>query len=246
MDKEPTVKRGRPALPRRGSRHSAKIAPAKPAAVASAAAQAKRASAAAPAPLPVKAAPAAAPAESQPAAAFRRELLSLLPGLRAFAVSLSGRADRADDLLQDTIMRAWAKQNSFQPGTNMKAWLFTILRNEFYSQIRRSCREVQDTDGYFSNNLAVHPAQYGALDLQDFKKALDKLPADQREAIILIGASGFSYEEAAVICNCALGTVKSRVSRARARLQALLGIESESDYGPDAVSSGAAARPYQP
>jgi len=203
---------------------------------------------AAPAALPAKAR-AAVPAERQSSAAqplsFRAELLSLLPSLRAFAVSLSGRADYADDLLQDTIMRAWAKQESYQPGTNMKAWLFTILRNEFYSQMRRRGREVQDVDGYFANNLAVHPAQYGALDLQDFKIALDKLPPDQREAIILIGASGFSYEEAAVICNCALGTVKSRVSRARARLQALLGIEGEGDYGPDASSAGATLRSYQ-
>lgn len=189
-----------------------------------------------------------APPPQQPAAApllsFRHELLSLLPSLRAFAVSLAGSKDRADDLLQDTIMRAWAKQESFAMGTNMKAWLFTILRNEFYSQIRKNGREVQDTDGLFTNNLAVHPAQYGALDLQDFKRALGKLPADQREAIILIGASGFSYEEAAEICGCAIGTIKSRVSRARVRLQALLGIESENDYGPDAGEKAAASRSF--
>lgn len=175
---------------------------------------------------------------------FRRELLSLLPSLRAFAVSLTGRADRADDLLQDTIMRAWGKQESFVMGTNMKAWLFTILRNEFYSQMRKRGREVQDTDGFFANNLAVHPAQYGALDLQDFKQALDKLPADQREAIILIGASGFSYEEAAEICHCAIGTIKSRVSRARIRLQTLLGIEGDNDYGPDADSAASTMRSF--
>jgi|GEM_PF-138840 len=204
----------------------------------------------APMPVPaiVKAQNPARDAEQQPganvAASFRHELLSLLPSLRAFAVSLSGRADRADDLLQDTIMRAWAKQSSFTQGTNMKAWLFTILRNEFYSQMRKQGREVQDTDGYFSNNLAVHPAQYGSLDLQDFKIALDKLPNDQREAIILIGASGFSYEEAANICHCALGTIKSRVSRARTRLANLLGIENESDYGPDASSAPMTMRSF--
>lgn len=175
---------------------------------------------------------------------FKYELLSVLPALRAFAVSLSGQHDRADDLVQDTIMKAWAKQDSFQLGTNMKAWLFTILRNEFYSQMRKRGREVQDTDGVFAENMAVHPSQYGSLDLQDFKKALDVLPPDQREAIILIGASGFSYEDTAEICGCAVGTVKSRVSRARNRLQELLGVKGESDYGPDLYSAGTTMRSF--
>jgi RNA polymerase sigma-70 factor (ECF subfamily) len=143
---------------------------------------------------------------------FKRELLATLPSLRAFAVSLSGRHDKADDLVQDTVMKAWAKHESFEMGTNMKAWLFTILRNEFYSQMRKRGREIQDSDGLFTERMAVHPSQYGIMDLSDFKKALDMLPSDQREAIILIGASGFSYEEAAEICQCAVGTVKSRVS----------------------------------
>lgn len=165
---------------------------------------------------------------------FKRELLTVLPNLRAFAVSLVGQADRADDLVQDTILKAWAKQDGFEVGTNLKAWLFTILRNEFYTQLRKRRREVQDSDGVFSGALAVHPSQYGSLDLKDFRAALDQLPDDQREAIILIGASGFSYEEAAEICDCAVGTIKSRVSRARARLQEILQIESETAYGPDA------------
>ena len=168
---------------------------------------------------------------------FKRELLSTLPSLRAFAVSLSGRHDKADDLVQDTVMKAWAKQDSFEMGTNMKAWLFTILRNEFYSQMRKRGREVQDTDGAFTERMAVHPSQYGIMDLGDFRRALDQLPDDQREAIILIGASGFSYEEAAEICNCAVGTIKSRVSRARTRLQDILQISGEADFGPDAIAS---------
>jgi RNA polymerase sigma-70 factor (ECF subfamily) len=168
---------------------------------------------------------------------FKREMLATLPSLRAFAVSLTGRHDKADDLVQDTMMKAWAKQSSFEMGTNIKAWLFTILRNEFYSQMRKRGREVQDTDGAFTERLSVHPSQYGSMDLRDFKKALDSLPADQREAIILIGASGFSYEEAADICDCAIGTMKSRVSRARTRLQEILQVSGEADYGPDAVSS---------
>lgn len=174
---------------------------------------------------------------------FKRELLSTLPSLRAFAVSLSGRHDKADDLVQDTVMKAWAKQESFEMGTNMKAWLFTILRNEFYSQMRKRGREVQDTDGAFTERMAVHPTQYGIMDLNDFKAALDKLPDDQREAIILIGASGFSYEEAAEICKCAVGTMKSRVSRARTKLQEVLQVTGESDYGPDAVSAQVTTNP---
>ncbi len=174
---------------------------------------------------------------------FKRELLATLPSLRAFAVSLSGRHDKADDLVQDTVMKAWAKQSSFEMGTNLKAWLFTILRNEFYSQMRKRGREVQDTEGAFTERMAVHPSQYGIMDLADFKKALDALPDDQREAVILIGASGFSYEEAAEICKCAVGTMKSRVSRARTRLQTMLGVSGEADYGPDAVSAQVTSQP---
>jgi RNA polymerase sigma-70 factor (ECF subfamily) len=174
---------------------------------------------------------------------FKRELLATLPSLRAFAVSLSGRHDKADDLVQDTVLKAWATPTSFEMGTNLKAWLFTILRNEFYSQMRKRGREVQDTEGAFTERMAVHPSQYGIMDLADFKKALDALPDDQREAIILIGASGFSYEEAAEICKCAVGTMKSRVSRARTRLQTMLGVSGEADYGPDAVSAQVTSQP---
>ena len=173
----------------------------------------------------------------QESPSFKRELLATLPSLRAFAVSLSGRHDRADDLVQDTMMKAWAKQDSYQMGTNIKAWLFTILRNEFYSQMRKRGREVQDTDGAMTARLAVHPSQHGKLDLKDFRSALEQLPEDQREAIILIGASGFSYEEAAEICGCAVGTIKSRVSRARTRLQDILKVSGEAEYGPDAISA---------
>lgn len=174
---------------------------------------------------------------------FKRELLAALPNLRAFAVSLVGRHDRADDLVQDTIMKAWAKQESFEIGTNIKAWLIKILLNSFYSQMRKNGREVQDSDGILTERLSVHPAQHGALDLQDFRVALNTLPPDQREAIILVGASGFSYEEAAEICNCAVGTIKSRVSRARQRLQDILGVTGEGDFGPDAASTAVTSRP---
>ncbi|WDR04999.1 RNA polymerase sigma factor [Devosia rhodophyticola] len=176
-------------------------------------------------------------ANDEQAPSFKREMLATLPSLRAFAVSLTGKHDKADDLVQDTVMKAWAKQSSFEMGTNIKAWLFTILRNEFYSQMRKRGREIQDSDGAFTERLSVHPAQYGAMDMQDFKNALSQLPDDQREAIILIGASGFSYEDSAAICECAVGTMKSRVSRARIRLQEILQVGGQADYGPDAVST---------
>lgn len=177
---------------------------------------------------------AAQPTDRTAAASFKRELIATLPNLRAFAVSLIGASDKADDLVQDTIMKAWAKQDSFTPGTNLKAWLFTILRNEFYSQMRKRGREVQDSEGTLTGQLSVHPAQYGSLDMRDFRRALDTLPEDQREALILVGASGFSYEEASEICGCAVGTIKSRINRGRQKLQELLYIEGPSDYGPDA------------
>jgi len=168
---------------------------------------------------------------------FKGDLLAAIPSLRAFGMSLAQNADKADDLVQETLVKAWDKQSSFQPGTNLKAWLFTILRNEFYSQMRKRGREVQDSDGIMTGRLAVHPSQQGALDLKDFRAALETLPEDQREAIILIGASGFSYEEAAEICGCAVGTIKSRVNRARTRLQDILHIAGEVDYGPDAIAT---------
>jgi len=188
--------------------------------------------------------PAGRPADVQSGTSFKRELLGVLPSLRAFAISLIGRSDRADDLVQDTVVKAWAAQDRFQMGTNMQAWLFTILRNEFYSQMRKAGREVQDSEGYFTESLAVHPEQYGNLEMQDFREALAKLPDDQREAVLLVGASGFSYEEAAEICACRVGTIKSRVSRARSRLQELLHVSGSGDFGPDATSAPVTMRAF--
>jgi len=172
---------------------------------------------------------------------FKREMLAVLPSLRAFAVSLCGQHHLADDLVQETILKAWSKQSSFELGTNIKAWLFTILRNEYYSQMRKKGREVHDPDGAYTAMLSTQPAQMGVMDLEDFKVALDKLPSDQREAIVLIGASGFAYEEAAEICGCAVGTMKSRVSRARNRLHELLDLSGDSDFGPDDENEAAAS-----
>ncbi|MDQ0313836.1 sigma-70 family RNA polymerase sigma factor [Amorphus orientalis] len=166
----------------------------------------------------------------------RKELLEHIPNLRAFALSLTGNADQADDLVQEALMKAWTSLDRFQPGTNMRAWLFTILRNAFYSEFRKKRREVEDADGAMAAKLSSHPEQLGHMDFDDFRRVLDELPSDQREALILIGASGFSYEEAAEICGCAVGTVKSRVNRARTRLADLLSVESTSEYGPDSIA----------
>jgi RNA polymerase sigma-70 factor, ECF subfamily len=148
-------------------------------------------------------------------------------------MSLSGNMDRADDLVQETLMKAWSNLGSFTEGSNMSAWLFTILRNIFYSEYRKRRREVADPEGQIAAKLATVPAQSGHMDLLDFKDALQKLPPDQREALILVGASGLSYEEAASICNCAIGTMKSRVNRARNRLAELLAVRNGAEYGPD-------------
>ena len=164
---------------------------------------------------------------------LRDAMLAAVPSLRAFAISLSGNIDRADDLVQETLLRAIANIDSFQPGTNMSAWMFTILRNLFRSEYRKRRREVEDTDGSYAESLKSQPEQSSRLEFQEFRTALAKLPPDQREALILVGASGFSYEEAATICDCAVGTIKSRVNRARTRLADLLSIESAEDFGPD-------------
>lgn len=154
----------------------------------------------------------------------RDELVTHLPALRAFALSLTRNRATADDMMQDTVLKAWSNMDKFQAGTNMRAWLFTILRNNFYSSRRKLNREVADVDNVFSDNLSVKPDHDGRLQLADFKKALNQLPDEQREALILVGASGFAYEEAADMCGVATGTIKSRVNRARAKLTELLQI----------------------
>jgi RNA polymerase sigma-70 factor (ECF subfamily) len=163
----------------------------------------------------------------------RKAVLGAVPSLRAFAISLCGNVDRADDLVQETLLRALANIDSFQPGTNMSAWLFTILRNHFRSEYRKRRREVEDSDGRYADTLKTQPEQYGHVEFREFREALAKLPSDQREALVLVGASGFSYEEAAHICECAVGTIKSRVNRARTRLAELMSIDGVDDFGPD-------------
>ncbi len=165
--------------------------------------------------------------------AIRDRMLATVPHLRAFAMSLSRNTDYADDLVQETLLRALGHIDSFEPGTNMAAWLFTILRNLFYSDCSKRLREMADADGHYAEMLTSPPEQNSRLDLEELRAALARLPADQREALILVGASGFSYEEAAAICCCPIGTIKSRVRRARVRLADLLSIDSGEDLGPD-------------
>lgn len=174
--------------------------------------------------------------------AVRQGLISFLPNLRAFAITLCSDADRADDLVQDTMLKAWNSLDTFQEGTNLRAWLFTILRNTYFSDCRRRRREVSDDDGEYVAQLCVPPSQHGAVDAQDMLKALALLTDDQREALILVGAEGFAYEEAAAICNCAVGTIKSRVNRARNRLSELLGIDAAQDFGPEPTTEAVLQR----
>jgi RNA polymerase sigma-70 factor, ECF subfamily len=163
----------------------------------------------------------------------RDAMLSAIPSLRAFAISLSGSVDRADDLVQETILRAIASIHSFQPGSNISAWLFTILRNQFRSEYRKRRREIEDADGGYVDSLRSAPEQPSRMELGELRVAFAKLPFNQREALLLVGAAGFSYEEAAAICESARGTIKSRVNRARTRLSVLLAIDGADQFGPD-------------
>ena len=163
-------------------------------------------------------------------AALRDSLVAEMSSLRAFGVSLCGDKERADDLVQETLFKAWNHLDSFHEGTNLKAWLFTILRNTYFSERRKRRREVEDTDGSYAAQLATPPEQPGHMDMQDFRAVLARLPDDQREALILVGAAGFSYEEAAQISGCPVGTIKSRVNRARVRLAEMLGLAADVDF----------------
>lgn len=170
----------------------------------------------------------------QPASSMQDDLAAVVPNLRAFARSLCGNPHMADDLVQETLVKAWKNQASFAEGSNLKAWLFTILRNTFLSDRRKRKNEIEDRDGLLAAQLSVHAPQTGHMDLIDFNDAFVQLPEEQREALILIGAEGFSYEEAALMCGCAVGTIKSRVNRARCKLCELMGLEDASEIGLDA------------
>ena len=159
----------------------------------------------------------------------RDEIINYLSSLRAFAISLTGSTAAADDLVQDTIVKAWTHIDKFQAGTNMQAWLFTILRNTFYSDRRKHRREVPDPDGLHAASLFEMPAHDGTLAFRDFHRAFALLSDEHREVLILVGASGFSTEQTAEMIGVAVGTVKSRTSRARKRLSELMGLDAGDD-----------------
>lgn len=153
---------------------------------------------------------------------FKAQLAQVIPHLRAFGRSVSGSRDLADDLVQETLMKAWAARKRFQAGTNMRAWTFIILRNLYLSQMRRSRFRGEWDDLVADRILAAPAGQDKQVELSDMQRALMHLPQPQREALILVGAGGFAYEEAAEICGVAVGTIKSRVARGRVALEALL------------------------
>lgn len=178
-------------------------------------------------------------AEALPTSEFKREMAEAIPYMRAFARSLTGDDSAADDLTQDALMKAWSARKRFRAGSNFRAWIFTIVRNQFYSNCRRSWRQVAWDQEKADRTLIGAASMNGVLELDETRRALLELPDDQREAIILVGAGGFSYEEAAEICGCAIGTVKSRVSRARAALASIM------ESGPKQRSARDTVRPSE-
>ncbi|AHD02510.1 RNA polymerase sigma factor [Leisingera methylohalidivorans] len=180
---------------------------------------------------------------TDPARDPREDLVNHLGALRAFALSLARNGATADDLVQDTLVKAWTNIDKFNPGSNMRAWLFTILRNTYYSLRRKRKREVEDSDGVLSGTLAQKPDHDGRLHMRDFNAAFALLNDEQREALVLVGAGGFSYDEAAKMCGVKTGTIKSRVNRARARLAELMELDDNSKMElTDTVTAGIVAQ----
>jgi RNA polymerase sigma factor (sigma-70 family) len=169
--------------------------------------------------------------------AFGKGLLSSVPSLRAFALSLTHNPSQADDLVQDTLVKGWQHRGRFEPGTNLNAWLFTILRNVFYSNYRKKGREVEDSEGVHASKLASYPNQGQSLDVEDMREALKRLPPVQASALVQVAVEGMTYEQVAVREGVAVGTIKSRVSRAREKLAELLGYD-ETDIGGERAYKG--------
>jgi RNA polymerase sigma-70 factor (ECF subfamily) len=168
-------------------------------------------------------------AAERPEMDWRLEVTNLTPALRAFAWSLCHNSSDADDLVQETLIKAWTHRDRFEPGTNLRAWLFTILRNTYYTNVVRRRREIADEDGKHAARLSSAPTQDWSIAIHAMRSAMAELPDEHREALILVGAAGLTYEEAAQICNCALGTIKSRVNRARTRLLKLMNADEAID-----------------
>ena len=170
---------------------------------------------------------------------FRENLVELIPFLRAFARAICGRRD-ADDLCQEALAKAWKNRDSFEPGTNLKAWLFRILRNQFYSDKRRSWRQMPWDETSIEQTPVTHPTQESAVVFSEVIRLMHLLPNEQREALILVAVGEFTYAEAAEICGCAIGTIKSRVSRARGQLGTEMGDHAPHQIGPRLRSTEAA------
>jgi len=163
------------------------------------------------------------------AASWRDDVITMIPALRAFAWSLSHNASDADDLVQDTLIKAWTNRDKYEMGTNLRAWLFTILRNTYYTTVVRRRREVRDEDGFYAATLTSAANQDWSVAVSALQAALKRLPDEHREALVLVGGAGLTYEEAAEVCGCALGTIKSRVNRARNRLLKLMDAENSGE-----------------
>jgi RNA polymerase sigma-70 factor, ECF subfamily len=161
---------------------------------------------------------------------FRNDLVAILPSLRAFARGLCGNRDFADDLVQEAMTRAWAARASYTPGTNFRAWMFMILRNRYFTIIRKNARSVSWDPEVAERVLVTAASQENRLHVQDVANALQKLPKEQREVLLLIGANGMSYEEAMEVVGCAMGTIKSRLARGRAALAALINGADDDEY----------------
>jgi RNA polymerase sigma-70 factor (ECF subfamily) len=172
---------------------------------------------------------------SDPVDEFKQQMVALIPSLRAFARGLCGNRDLADDLAQEAMARAWAARDSFAMGTNFRAWMFMIVRNQFYTTIRKNSR-MSAWDPEAAERLLVTPAtQHVGLDLADVEKALARLPDEQREMLMLVAAGGMSYQEAAEVTGCALGTVKSRIARGRIALSRMIDGAAEPDASDEAA-----------
>jgi RNA polymerase sigma-70 factor (ECF subfamily) len=170
---------------------------------------------------------------------FQRDLVALIPFLRAFSRSLCGNRDLGEDIAQEALSKAWRSRDRFEPGTNLKAWLFTILRNEFFSQRRRAWRETNWDEAKAARIPAPRDAQLWSLELSDATHALHELPDYQREALVLVAAGGVSYTDAARICGVPVGTVKSRVARGRIALMDKLGGSKKITRTPAVRQAGA-------
>lgn len=167
---------------------------------------------------------------------FKDQVIALIPPLRGYAMSLTGCSSDADDLVQDALMRAWRSRNGFEMGTNLKAWMFKIVRNTFYTSIAKRRNTVQDVEGKMAARMACSPEQEWRLQYGELLSAMDRLTPDAKEALLLVVASGLSYEEAAEVCGCAVGTLKSRVNRARERLAKLVDHDVGPQVTPDRIS----------